>query len=181
MNRMQAELLREAADVIAHRRVSLANSAGIALGEVCAFDLTRPGIALYGGVPRAELAEHIRPVASVEAQLLQCRQLAPGDTVGYNATFIANSAMRVGTVSVGYADGFLRFRGLGNALFAQGRRLPILGRVSMDMVVVDLAEAPDLAMGDWLSVPWDINDAAQQTTLSAYELLTTIGLRLRRC
>lgn len=181
MNRMQAELLREAADVIAHRRVSLANSAGIALGEVCAFDLTRPGIALYGGVPRAELAEHIRPVASVEAQLLQCRQLAPGDTVGYNATFIANSPMRVGTVSVGYADGFLRFRGPGNALFAQGRRLPILGRVSMDMVVVDLAEAPDLAMGDWLSVPWDINDAAQQTTLSAYELLTTIGLRLRRC
>jgi alanine racemase len=181
MNRMQAELLGEAAEVIAHQRLSLANSAGIALGEAFAFDLTRPGIALYGGVPREELAGHILPVASVEAQLLQCRQLTPGDAVGYNGTFIANTHMRVGTVSIGYADGFLRLRGPGNALFAQGRRLPILGRVSMDMVVVDLAEAPDLAMGDWLTVPWDINDVAQQNILSPYELLTSIGLRLRRC
>lgn len=179
MNRMQAELLGEAAEVIAHQRLSLANSAGIALGEAYAFDLTRPGIALYGGVPRGELAGQILPVASVEAQLLQCRQLAPGDAVGYNGTFIANTHMRVGTVSIGYADGFLRLRGPGNALFAQGRRLPILGKVSMDMVVVDLAEAPDLAMGDWLTVPWDINDAAQQNILSPYELLTTIGRRLR--
>lgn len=179
LNRMQAELLGEAAEVIAHQRLSLANSAGIALGEAYAFDLTRPGIALYGGVPRGELAGHIFPVASVEAQLLQCRQLAPGDAVGYNGTFITNTHMRVGTVSIGYADGFLRLRGPGNALSAQGRRLPILGKVSMDMVVVDLTEAPDLAMGDWLTVPWDINDAAQQNILSPYELLTTIGRRLR--
>lgn len=180
MNRMQAELLREAAGTIAHRRLSLANSAGIALGEAFAFDVTRPGLALYGGVPRAELAAHIRPVARIEAQLLQCRNIAPGEGVGYNATFIAPTHMRVGTVSIGYADGFLRQRGPGNALRHDGRRLPILGKVSMDMVVVDLAEAPDLHAGDWLAVPWDINDAAQQNGLSAYEMLTTIGGRLRR-
>lgn len=180
LNRMQAELLAEAASHIAHRRLSLANSAGIALGSGFAFDLTRPGIALYGGVPREELAEHIRPVARIEAQLLQTRHIGPGEGVGYNATFIANTHMRVGTVSIGYADGFLRQRGPGNALGHEGRDLPILGKVSMDMVVVDLAAAPDLAAGDWLTVPWDIADAAQQKGLSPYEMLTVIGHRLRR-
>lgn len=179
MNRMQAELLGEAAEAIPHQRLSLANSAGIGLGEAFAFDLTRPGLALYGGVPREELAAHIHPVAQVQAQLLQTRRLAPGEAVGYNATFIAPTHMRVGTVSVGYADGFLRARGPGNALFHQRRALPILGKVSMDMVVVDLAAGPDLAAGDWLEVPWNIADAAQQNDLSAYELLTTIGPRLR--
>ncbi len=180
MNRMQAELLQEAADAIAHRRLSLANSAGIALGPDFAFDVTRPGLALYGGVPRSELAGHIRPVVRVEAQLLQCRQIAPGEGVGYNASFIANTHMRVGTVSIGYADGFLRQRGPGNALLHESRSLPILGKVSMDMVVVDLAQAPDLVAGDWLTVPWDITDAAQQKGLSSYEMLTLIGRRLGR-
>jgi alanine racemase len=179
MNRMQAELLQEAAEAIPHQRLSLANSAGIGLGESFAVDVTRPGIALYGGVPREELAEAIRPVARVEAQVLQCRHIAPGEGVGYNATFIANTHMRVGTVSIGYADGFLRARGPGNALFHAGRPLPILGKVSMDMVVVDLAAAPDCSAGDWLTVPWDINDAAQQNGLSPYEMLTVIGRRLR--
>lgn len=180
MNRMQAELLREAAGIVSHRRLSLANSAGVALGESFAFDLTRPGLALYGGVPRPELAGAIRPVARVEARLLQCRQLAPGEGVGYNAVFIAPTHMRVGTVSIGYADGFLRSRGPGNALHHRGRALPILGKVSMDMVVVDLGAAPDLAAGDWLEVPWDIADVAQQNALSPYEMLTVIGARLRR-
>lgn len=180
MNRMQAELLREAAEIVPHRRLSLANSAGIALGENFAFDVTRPGLALYGGVPRPELASAIRPVARVEARLLQCRQLTPGEGVGYNSTFIAPTHMRVGTVSIGYADGFLRSRGPGNALRHEGRPLPILGKVSMDMVVVDLGAAPDLAAGDWLEVPWDIADAAQQNALSPYEMLTVIGARLRR-
>jgi len=180
MNRMQAELLHEAADSIAHRRLSLANSAGIALGPDFAFDLTRPGLALYGGVPRPELAGMICPVAHIEARLLQCRDLCPGEGVGYNSTFIAPTNMRVGTVSIGYADGFMRSRGAGNALWHDGRRLAILGKVSMDMIVVDLSLAPELGVGDWLTVPWDIADAAQQNALSPYEMLTVIGGRLRR-
>jgi alanine racemase len=179
MNRSQAELLAKAAEAIPHRRLSLANSAGIALGEAFAFDVTRPGLALYGGVPRPELEGQILPVAKVEAQILQCRELAPGDAVGYNATFIASTPMRVGTVSIGYADGFLRSRGPGNALSHAGQPLPILGKVSMDMVVIDLAKAPDLAAGDWVEVPWNIADAAQQNVLSPYEMLTIIGPRLR--
>lgn len=180
MNERQRAAFAGVAGQIAHRSASLANSAGIGLGEDYAFDLTRPGLALYGGVPRGELAQAIRPVAQIEAAILQCRTLATGDSVGYNATFTAPAPLRVGTVSLGYADGFLRLRGPGNALSHQGRMLPILGKVSMDMVVVDLSAAPDLAPGDWLGVPWDINDVAQQNILSPYELLTTIGQRLRR-
>lgn len=179
MNQMQAERLRMAAGSIPHRRLSLANSAGIGLGEGFALDVTRPGLALYGGIPRDEFAQVIQPVAHIEAQLMQCRNLIPGDSVGYNATFIASAATRVGTVAIGYADGFLRARGPGNALLHEGRRLPILGKVSMDMVVVDLTAAPDLRAGDWLTVPWDVNAAAQQNGLSAYEMLTVIGRRLR--
>ncbi|KPF65199.1 alanine racemase [Porphyrobacter sp. AAP60] len=179
MNPRQLDAFRAARGTIAHRRASLANSAGIALGKDYAFDLTRPGIALYGGVPRGELSDMIRPVAQVEAAILQTRTLEAGESVGYNGTFTASTSMKVGTVSVGYADGFLRMRGPGNACFHNGRRLPILGKVSMDMVVVDLAAAPDLAAGDWLTVPWDINAAAPQNGLSAYEMLTSIGKRLR--
>ena len=180
MNARQRAAFAAVTGTIAHRRASLANSAGIALGQDYAFDLTRPGLALYGGVPRGELAEVIRPIAQVEAAIIQCRNLASGESVGYNATFTASAAMRVGTVSLGYADGFLRLRGPGNALTHDGRALPILGKVSMDMVVVDLSAAPDCVAGDWLTVPWDINNCAQQDILSPYELLTGIGQRLRR-
>lgn len=179
MNARQLAAFGSVRGAIPHRRASLANSAGIALGADYAFDLTRPGIALYGGVPRSELAGAIRPVARVEAAILQTRDLAVGDSVGYNAVFTAPRAMRVATVSIGYADGFLRARGPGNALSHQGRTLPICGKVSMDMIVVDLTAAQDLRAGDWLEVPWSPADAAQQNTLSAYELLTVIGRRLR--
>jgi len=156
MNARQRSAFAAVAGEVSHRRSSLANSAGIALGSAYAFDLTRPGLALYGGVPRAELAGLIRPVIKVEAALLQCRSIAAGESVGYNAAFTAVRPMRVGTVAMGYADGFLRLRGPGAALHHEGRRLPILGKVSMDMVVVDLSPASDLTAGNWLVVPWNI-------------------------
>jgi alanine racemase len=180
MNPRQLAAFRGVLGEIPHRCASLANSAGIALGADYAFNLTRPGLALYGGVPRPELAAAIRPVAQVQAAILQTRALAAGESVGYNATFTASAPMRVATVSMGYADGFLRTRGPGNAFSHHGRRLPILGKVSMDMVVIDLTAAPDLAAGDWVDVPWNIGDAAQQNGLSPYEMLTVIGGRLRR-
>jgi alanine racemase len=181
MNLRQLDAFRAIMGMVRHRRASIANSAGIALGDAFAFDLTRPGLALYGGIPRPELAGVIRPVARIEAMILQTRRLSAGETVGYNATFTAPCAMSVATVSIGYADGFLRSRGPGNAFRHQERSLPILGKVSMDMVVVDLAAAPELAAGEWLEVPWDINAAATQSALSAYEMLTAIGARLRSC
>ena len=108
------------------------------------------------------------------------RTIHAGDRVGYNGIFTADATMRVGTVSLGYADGFLRARGPGEALTCNGKRLPLLGKVSMDMVVVDLAEAPEIGEGDWLSVPFDLPNAARQSAVSQYELLTVLGRRLRR-
>ena len=179
LNALQLERFRGVKEQVPARRYSLANSAGIALGPDYAFDLTRPGLALYGGVPRPELAGSIRQVAFPQAAIIQCRELQAGDPVGYNATFTANQPMRVGTVSLGYADGFLRSWGGKGHLLGNGARLPLLGRVSMDMVVVDLADAPMLGEGDWLDVPYDLPQAADLSGLSQYELLTVLGWRFR--
>ncbi len=176
MNSAQLGVFRELVPLVAHRRTSLANSAGIALGQDYAFDVTRPGLSLYGGVPRQELASTIKQVAAIEAAIVQVRELEPGDHVGYNATFTASAAMRAGVISLGYADGFLR-SWAGAALQHGEARLPLLGRISMDMAVVDLNHAPELREGDWLSLPYYLPDAAQQSGLSQYELLTVLGSR----
>lgn len=179
-NARQLARFKEACAAIPARRRSLANSAGIALGSDFAFDLTRPGLALYGGVPRGEFVGTIRQVAYPRAAILQVRQLEAGEGVGYNATFTAPRAMRVGVVSLGYADGFLRCRGPGEALRHGEAELPVLGTVSMDMVAIDLAAAPDLGEGDWVDVPFDLPVTAQRCGLSQYELLTTLGGRFAR-
>lgn len=179
-NAAQLSSLLAVHDKVQAKEVSLANSAGIGLGADYAFDLTRPGLALYGGIPRPELAGEIRQVAYLQAALIQVADLRAGESVGYNGEFTASADMRVGTVSLGYADGFLRaWGGKGRALECQSRKLPILGKVSMDMIVVDLAAALELKVGDWLDVPYSLPEAAAVTGLSQYELLTILGRRLR--
>lgn len=180
LNADQLRRFGRAAGAIRAKRLSLANSAGIALGPDYAFDLTRPGLALYGGIPRPELASRIRQVAKPEATILQRRQLQAGDSVGYNAVFTAPRSMPVGVVSLGYADGFLRCWTGKAALQSQGASLPLLGKVSMDMVVIDLTSAPQLREGDWVQIPYDLPEAAQISGMSQYELLTTLGSRYRR-
>jgi alanine racemase len=179
-NEQQRILFEELAPQVRHRRRSLANSAGIALGARYAFDLSRPGLALYGGVPRPELASEIRQVAHPQAAVLQLRDLAPGDSVGYGATFTARRPMRAATVSLGYADGFLRCWAGRGAQRSGETLLPLLGRVSMDMVVVDCSARQDLREGDWLDVPYHLPQAAERCGLSQYELLTTLGRRFQR-
>lgn len=177
----QLALFRAASAEFPEARRSLANSAGIALGGDYAFDLTRPGLALYGGTPRAELAGRIRQVAFPQVEVLQIRRLAAGDMVGYNATYAAPHALTTATIALGYADGFLRSRGPGGSLLCNGIALPIIGRVSMDMVVVDCSAADDLREGDWLDVPFDLPKASAASGLTQYELLTTLGRRFTRC
>jgi alanine racemase len=179
-NERQLALFEQLARAIPARRRSLANSAGIGLGPRYAFDLTRPGLALYGGVPRPELANDIRQVAWPQAAVLQLRELSPGDAVGYNAMFTADRPMRAATVSLGYADGFLRCWSERGNLQHGDRVLPLIGRVSMDMVVVDCTATPDLREGDWLDVPYALPAAAARSDLSQYELLILFGRRFRR-
>ncbi len=179
MNARQLAAFKECLTMVPHVTASLANSAGIGLGHDYAMDLTRPGIALYGGVPRDDMGAHLQQVGHIDAAIIQTRMLSAGDAVGYNGEFVAEKPMRVGTVSLGYADGFLRSRGPGGVVMRDGVTLPLLGKVSMDMVVADLSNAPNLGEGDWVNVPFDLPHVAQQSSVSQYELLTMIGRRLR--
>jgi alanine racemase len=131
-------------------------------------------------MPCAALASEIRQVVRPEAALIQVRQLQAGDAVGYNATFVASRPMRVGVVGLGYADGYLRCWSGKGAMRAGGQALAVLGRVSMDMTVVDLSDAPQLREGDWLTADYSLPEAAAASGLSQYELLTLLGRRFAR-
>ncbi len=162
------------------QRMSLANSAGIALGKDYAFDLTRPGLALYGGIMRAAHERLIRQVAFPEAQILQRRRVAAGASIGYNATFTAAADTEVAILNIGYADGYWRgFSGVGMG-HAGGCDLPVLGRVSMDLVAVCVDALPSLGEGDWVSLAFELPDAAARSGMSQYELLTGLGRRFDR-
>jgi len=167
LNQRQQAAFAALAGQTGARRMSLANSAGIALGADYAFDLTRPGLALYGGVPRAELAG-IRQVAFLEAQVVQRRRVRARDSVGYNATFTAPADMDIAILNIGYADGY--WRGFSN-------QAGVIGRVSMDLLAVP---AGDLAEGDWAPIDFALPDAARRSGLSQYELLTGLGNRFER-
>ena len=179
-NAQQLALFEQVCAALPARRRSLANSAGIALGPAWRADLTRPGIALYGGAVRDELAGVVRGVARAEACLLQVRTLSAGDRVGYNATFTAPGDMRIGIVSLGYADGYLRCWSNLGALRHGARHLPVIGRVSMDLTAIDLGAAPDLDEGDWVAIDSDLALLSRQSGLSQYEVLTLLGRRFER-
>lgn len=179
-NSAQLNLFRQQAKLVKAKRLSLANSAGIMLGRDFHFDLTRPGLALYGGVPRTEMASSIKPVVSLSSRVLQVRTLMAGDAVGYNATHICTSPTKVATISLGYADGYLRsFAGKGK-LRADGVSIAIIGRVSMDLVTADVSALVDVGEGDWINVDYDLSRTAELTGLSQYELLTNLGQRFER-
>ena len=181
LNAAQLERWQEARRALPHARASLANSAGIVLGSAYHGDLTRPGLSLYGGIARPELAGQIGTVARPMAAIMQVRCLSAGDAVGYNSTFVAPATMRVGVIALGYADGYLRcWSGGKGAMLSAGRRLPVLGRVSMDMTVIDLAAAPELDEGDWVEADYALVEGAAASGLSQYELLTLLGHRFAR-
>jgi alanine racemase len=180
MNPMQLERFRAVAAAIPARRYSFANSAGICLGREYSFDLARPGLALYGGVPRAEAEGHVRQVARVEAQIVQRRIIPEGETCGYGATFTAKEDTEAAILNIGYADGYLRGFSSHGSAFAGEYALPVLGRVSMDLIAVGVAAAPGLKEGEWVEIDYDLPSASKQSGLSQYELLTTLGSRFER-
>ncbi len=178
-NAQQLAAFRTLRDRIPARRYSLANSAGICLGADYAFDLTRPGIALYGGTPRVEAAGRIRQVAFPEARVLQVRTVAAGETVGYGASWTAPRDSRIAVVNMGYADGYLRCHaGSGGAVW-QGQPLPLVGRVSMDLTAFDAGDL-GIGEGDWLTLGYNLPEVAARSGLLQYELLTGLGTRFER-
>lgn len=182
-NMLQRARFAQFADSVPAQRRSFANSAGIALGEAYHYDLTRPGISLYGGAAHPCLINKIAPVARLEAQILQIRTLEVGESVGYGATWTATKPTPVATLSVGYADGYLRSFSNYGWVVAGGVRCPVIGRVSMDLITIDIQQAPPLKVGDWATLLGNgitLAEAADWSGLSQYELLTTLGHRYER-
>jgi alanine racemase len=203
MNERQLASFKALRQDIPARRYSLANSAGICLAPKYGFGLTRPGLALYGGIPvpgNAVQEEALRPVVSLEAQVVQVRDVAAGETVGYGASYVAGEPTRVAILNIGYADGYLRqLANVGYAM-AGDRGCPILGRISMDLMAVEVPqagrlerielrdgrrlvsheelEAMDVNEGDWISLNFRLTDLSGP--LSQYELLTGLGARFER-
>lgn len=179
LNALQLERFRAAAAAIPAQRYSLANSAGICLGADFSFDLVRPGLAVYGGVPRAEAEGHIQPVARIEAQVIQRRRVLAGESCGYGATFMAKRDLDAVVVNFGYADGYFRgFSNLGSAK-AGVAVLPLLGRVSMDLLIFG-CDGTELGEGDWVEIDYELPRAAVLSGMSQYELLTGLGSRFER-
>ena len=180
LNARQLTRFREVAAAVPARRYSFANSAGICLGPDYSFDLVRPGLALYGGIPRREAEGQIRQVARVEAQIVQRRTIRAGESCGYGATFNADADTEAAILNIGYADGYLRGFSSKGAAFAGEYSLPVLGRVSMDLIAVRCDAAPQLREGEWVELDYDLPTASEASGLSQYELLTTLGSRFER-
>ena len=179
-NGRQLATFSQLAKEIPAKRRSFANSAGIMLGTAYHFDLTRPGIGLYGGIERTEMANGISPVAHASARILQIRHLKAGDPVGYGATYICEGPTTVATAAMGYADGYLRsFAGKG-MVYAGDIALPVIGRVSMDLITIDASRCASLSEGDWVTIPYELPQLSAQSGLSQYELLTGLGSRSER-
>lgn len=179
-NDRQLSLFSQLSQAIPAQRRSFANSAGIMLGADYHFDLTRPGIGLYGGVERVEMGAGISAVVHVTARILQVRHLKAGDAVGYGATYICQSPTIVATAAMGYADGYFRSFAVKGSVYAGENALPVIGRVSMDLITIDASACPSIAEGDWVSLPYDLLRLSAQSGLSQYELITTLGSRSKR-
>lgn len=196
MNAVQLEAFREVREAFEGVEASLSASAGIALGADYHFDLTRPGISLYGGEATNGVANPMRPVATAEARIIQIRDALPGQSVGYGASFAVTRPTRLAIAAVGYADGYhrslsgsgipLRDMGNGGAYgFVNGHKVPVVGRVTMDLTIFDVTDVPqrDIQSGDYIelfghNVPLD--DVARAGGTIGYELLTSLGLRYER-
>lgn len=165
--------------------VSLSNSAGIFHGTDYHFDLVRPGIGLYGPNPAPWLPNPMRPVIRLLARILQIRDVAPPDTVGYDATHRVAAPSKVAALGMGYADGYpWSLAGKGVAMVA-GHAAPLIGRVSMDLLTADVTGVPDglLQVGGWAEIIGphrDVDQVAREAGTIGYEVLTRLGSRYHR-
>lgn len=164
---------------------SIANSGGVLLPPRYHLDLVRPGIALFGAPPEGHAAAGLQPVLSLDARVLQIREIAAGDGVGYGLDYVASAPRRLATVGIGYGDGWPRGLGGVGAAWFKGRRLPIVGRVSMDSLTVDITGLPRGAIeeGGFVELigrSQSLARVAHDAGTIPYEILTRLGTRHQR-
>ncbi|WP_321340474.1 alanine racemase [Breoghania sp.] len=169
---------------------SLANSAGIFLGPDYHFELVRPGISLYGGAAMDDGDNPMKPVATAEARILMLRDGFKGETIGYGASQTLTRDSRIAILGIGYADGYHRLAGTGGregtaSAWINGHTVPLMGRVSMDLIAVDVTDVPEAncKRGDWVEMfgpHISVDEVAAKAQTIGYELLTGLGRRYRR-
>lgn len=182
LNPQQLTIFTEAAARFPGIPRSLANSGGHFLGAGYAFELTRPGISLYGGGPFGKTVPDIRQVATLKARVLQIGQIEGGETVGYGASFKARKPMRIATLGIGYADGLMRSFGAYGFATVKGERRTLTGRISMDLCCLDVTDL-DVAVGDWVEIlgpDQPVDEVAHASSTISYEILTRIAPRVER-
>lgn len=183
LNALQATRFAEACTRLPRVRRSFANSSGIFLGPRFSSELARPGAALYGLNPTPGAPNPMEPVVRLRAPILQLREIAAGETVGYAAAWLAPRPCRIATVALGYADGFPRAVEGRTSGWLHGAEVPLVGRVSMDLATFDVTDAPLAAPGDTIELLGPGQDAdalAAQAGTIGYEILTRLGRRFAR-
>lgn len=179
MNDRQHQIFSEIAQSFPRARKSFASSGGALLSNEYAFDMVRIGVGLYGVNPLDDAPNRFAAVATLTAPIIQLHQIRRGEAIGYGATFIAEKEMRLATALLGYGDGYPRAASNRGAAYVAGALCPIVGRVSMDLIVLDASAAPQsLAVGDraeFFGLNHSIDAAAAACGTIGYELLTGIG------
>jgi len=190
LNERQLNLFREVRMLYRGIPSSLANSSGIFLGQAAHCDMVRPGVALYGVNPIPGQSNPMRPVIELQARIAQVRTVPRGETVGYDAAWTAKRTTRIAVVAVGYADGYLRAASAsdeapGADAIVAGQRCPLAGRVSMDLLAIDVTDLPDKAArrGDLailIGGEMTVDALASAAGTIGYEVLTSLGRRYHR-
>jgi alanine racemase len=164
---------------------SIAASGGIFLGKPYHLELVRAGAVLYGLAPLSNQANPMRQVLRLQAKILQVRRVDDGDSVGYGATRRFDGPARLATIAVGYADGYMRSLSNRGAVHIDGAEAPIVGRVSMDLTVIDVSGLPEAATQpgtavDLIGPQQTVDDLGGRAGTIGYEILTSLGRRYRR-
>ena len=183
-NTEQLERFKNALTHFPTAKASLANSAGVFLPQVFHFDIARTGCALYGISPSDD-ENPMQPVATLSAPILQIRTLDRDETIGYGATATAKEGSRIAIIGLGYADGYFRSLSNGSFAYIAGHKVPLVGRVSMDMVAVDISDIPEAKItastrAEFINSLQTVDDIANQCNTIGYEIFTRIGNRVQR-
>lgn len=185
LNARQRDTFRAALAMLPKAPVSFANSSGIFLGADYWGDLVRPGAALYGVSPVPAQPNPMRGVVRLDAKILQVRQIDSGSTVGYGASHRAGGRERIATIAVGYADGFMRSLGNRGSGYIGAQLVPIVGRISMDLMTFDVSHVPESLARPGASIELigphhPIDAIAAEAGTIGYEILTALGTRFAR-
>src|SRR5712672_3332981 len=190
INARQLTAFREIASVFSGVPASLSNSSGVFLGAQFQFDMVRPGAALYGVNPTPEADNPMQPVVELKARIVQIRNVERGETVGYGGTWTARRPTRIAIVSAGYADGYFRAASAndgtrGAEVIVAGKRCPVAGRISMDLMAIDITDLPPNAarrghMVTLIGEGITVDELAHHFGTIGYEVLTSLGRRYAR-